>query len=52
MHHANCVMKQNSEHPEGQLVLYGWGLLDELSHDDQARLIRDILEVVLMEDAQ
>lgn len=33
-------------------LLYGWGLLDELSHEDQARLVRDILEIVLMEDAQ
>ena len=32
-------------------LLYGWGLLDELSHEDQARLVRDILEIVLMEDA-
>lgn len=30
-------------------LLYGWGLLDDLSHEDQARLVRDILEIVLME---
>lgn len=29
-------------------LLYGWGLLDELSYDEQARLVRDILEIVLM----
>lgn len=33
-------------------LLYGWGLLDELNYDDQARLIRDILEIVLAEDMQ
>lgn len=30
-------------------LLYGWGLLDDLSYEDQARLVRDILEVVLVE---
>lgn len=33
-------------------LLYGWGLLDELNYEDQARLIRDILEIVLAEDVQ
>jgi len=31
-------------------LLYGWGLLDDLSYDDQATLVRDILEIVLLED--
>ena len=31
-------------------LLYGWGLLDELSHVQQAQLVRDILEVVLTKD--
>lgn len=30
-------------------LLYGWGLLDNLTFGDQARLIRDILEITLME---
>ena len=30
-------------------LLYGWGLLDDLSYEDQARLVRDILEVLLVE---
>lgn len=33
-------------------LLYGWGLLDDLSYDDQARLVRDILEVVLVDPLQ
>jgi len=33
-------------------LLYGWGLLDDLSYEDQARLVRDILEVVLMDSLQ
>ncbi len=33
-------------------LLYGWGLLDDLSYEDQARLVRDILEVVLVESLQ
>ncbi len=31
-------------------LLYGWGLLDGLTFEDQARLVRDILEIALMED--
>lgn len=33
-------------------LLYGWGILDELSYDDQAKLVRDILEIVLAEESQ
>ena len=33
-------------------LLYGWGLLDEFSYEDQARLVRDILEIVLAEESQ
>lgn len=31
-------------------LLYGWGLFDGLTFEDQARLVRDILEIALMED--
>jgi len=31
-------------------LLYGWGLLDNLNYDDQARLVRDILEILLVDD--
>jgi hypothetical protein len=31
-------------------LLYGWGLLDQLSYEEQSTLIRDILEIVLMEE--
>ena len=33
-------------------LLYGWGLLDHLSYDDQETLIRDILEIVFLEEGK
>ncbi len=30
-------------------LLHGWGLLDNLSYGDQEKLIRDILEIVLLD---
>lgn len=33
-------------------LLYGWGLLDDLSYEDQATLVRDILEIVLVDETQ
>jgi hypothetical protein len=30
-------------------LLHGWGLLDKLSFDEQEKLVRDILEIVLLE---
>jgi hypothetical protein len=30
-------------------LLHGWGMLQKLSYDDQERLVRDILEIVLLE---
>jgi hypothetical protein len=31
-------------------LLHGWGLLEKLSYQDQEKLIRDILEIVLLEN--
>jgi len=33
-------------------LLYGWGLLDSLSFEDQERLVRDILEIMHVEESQ
>ncbi|MEM9944052.1 MAG: ATP-binding protein [Planctomycetota bacterium] len=33
-------------------LLYGWGVLDDFSYEDQARLVRDILEIVLTEETR
>lgn len=30
-------------------VLHGWGLLDELSYEDQEKLIHDLLEIVMLD---
>jgi hypothetical protein len=30
-------------------LLHGWGLMDKLSYEDQEKLVRDILEIVLLE---
>ena len=30
-------------------LLHGWGLLEKLSYDEQEKLVRDILEIVLLE---
>ncbi len=46
----NGVMEQKAR-ALAQL-LYGWGLLDHLSYDDQETLIRDILEIVLLEEGK
>ena len=32
-------------------LLHGWGLLDNLSYDDQERLIHDILDIVMLDSA-
>ena len=31
-------------------LLHGWGLLEKLSYQEQEKLIRDILEIVLLEN--
>jgi hypothetical protein len=30
-------------------LLHGWGLLDDLSYDDQEKLVRGIIDIVLVE---
>lgn len=33
-------------------LLHGWGLLDNLSYEDQERLIHDILDIVMLDSSQ
>jgi hypothetical protein len=51
------VAKQKSEMRERKAValaqlLYGWGLFDDLTFEEQQTLVRDILELVLLEEGR